>query len=198
MAVADSDYKFVFIYAGSYGKDCDPSIFKKTKFWSKIVDSTIGVPDSKCLGGRTDPVPYVVVGEDVFGLHKHLLKPFGETQLNVNKRIFNYRLCRARRYVECTFGILTIKWRVFDWPLNISAFFACNIITACYVLRDFVWVRDGYDVEDTYVTYRLENLNVEDYIEEEIVDAHGIREQFIEYFISQEGFPFLAIISSMI
>jgi hypothetical protein len=32
LAVVDSDYRFRYVCVGSYGKDCDSSIFKTTAF----------------------------------------------------------------------------------------------------------------------------------------------------------------------
>ena len=54
------------------------------------------------------------------------------------KRVYNYRLCRTRRYVECAFGILSNKRRIFQRPLNVSPDFAADIVKACVVLYNFV------------------------------------------------------------
>ncbi|KAJ8966821.1 hypothetical protein NQ314_003283 [Rhamnusium bicolor] len=120
MGIADSKYRFVFVHIGSYGKDCDSSVFKQTELWKSIESSSKNLPDEKCLPGTESPkVPYFFVGDAVFGLHKHLLRPYAGTHLTVEKRIFNYRLCRARRYIECAFDILSNKWRIFHRPLNV-------------------------------------------------------------------------------
>jgi hypothetical protein len=78
------------------------------------------------------------------------------------KRTYNYRLSRARRYIECTFGILSNKWRIFHRPLNVSVEFAEDIVKACTVLHNFLRVRDGYKHEDAlfYEGFydRLQNL----------------------------------------
>ncbi|XP_047485913.1 uncharacterized protein LOC125036997 [Penaeus chinensis] len=120
MAVADSQYKFVYDDIGSYGKDSDPTVFSNSTFWKAIVSGELKLPESKHLpndGGVT--VPYVLVGDEAFGLHPNLMRPFGGKMTSVQKRVFNYRLTRAR-FVECTFGILTNKWRIFHRPLNVS------------------------------------------------------------------------------
>lgn len=51
--------------------------------------------------------------------------------------IFNYRLSRASRCIECAFGILTNKWRVLHQPLIVTINFA-DIIKACCILHNFV------------------------------------------------------------
>lgn len=49
----------------------------------------------------------VIIGDETFPLSKHLLRPYWKDQTSDNqKRIFNYRLCRARRTAENAFGIL--------------------------------------------------------------------------------------------
>ncbi|KAF0717933.1 protein ALP1-like [Aphis craccivora] len=83
------------------------------------------IPEDKCLPGSQDQkIPYYLVGDEAFCLHKDLLKPYGGHSLTIKKRIFNYRLSRARRYVECTFGILSNKWRIFHRAINLDPDFA--------------------------------------------------------------------------
>ena len=81
MAVAGSRYRFVFVDIGSYGKDCDASIYKKSSL--SIERNTQRLPEDKCLSGTQSPkVPYFFVGDEAFGLHKHLLRPFGGNTFN--------------------------------------------------------------------------------------------------------------------
>jgi hypothetical protein len=45
--------------------------------------------------------------------------------------------------VESGFGILSNKWRIFQWLLNVNPDFAVDIVKACVVLHNFVRERDG-------------------------------------------------------
>jgi hypothetical protein len=95
------------------------------------------------------------VGDEGFTLNRNILRPFGGSNLNVKKRVYNYRLCRARRYVECAFGILSNKWRIFQRPLNVSPDFAVDIVKVCVVLHNFVRERDGYKFQDALTVLKM-------------------------------------------
>lgn len=187
MAVVDSKYKFVYVDVGSYGKECDSSIFKKSNLWKSIENNTQQLPEERLLPGTESPkIPYFFVGDEAFGLHKHLLRPFGGKHLTVEKRVFNYRLCRARRYVECAFGILSNKWRVFHCPIKLQPDFAVLIVNACIVLHNYVRDRDGYLVEDTITITGLDDLAGEATTRGGLA-ANNIRSVLCRYFMSNVG-----------
>jgi hypothetical protein len=59
--------------------------------------------------------------------------------------------------VECAFGILTNRWRIFHRPVNVSPDLAVDIVKACTVLHNIVREKDGYNFEDI-LTKGLDNL----------------------------------------
>ncbi|GFG34203.1 hypothetical protein Cfor_00474 [Coptotermes formosanus] len=107
---------------------------------SKIIrENTPNISPGKPLDGTCGPsLPYVLVGGEAFELSTNLLRPYGGKDLSKKKRIFNYRLCGARRFIECTFSILSNKWRILHRPLNVSIVFADDIVRACCVFDNFV------------------------------------------------------------
>jgi len=60
--------------------------------------------------------------------------------------------------VECAFGILSSKWKIFQRTLNVSPDFAVDIVKVCVVLHNFVRERDGYKFEDTLTVTGLEDV----------------------------------------
>lgn len=185
LAVCDANYRFIFVDIGSYGKASDSSIYKNSELFRKINEGTLNLPNDRPVSINGDPLPYTFVGDEAFGLSKHMLRPYGGKNLSQKKKIFNYRLSRARRYVECSFGILTNKWRIFHRPLDVNVKNAETIIKACCTLHNFVRERDGVDFEHT--------LNVVGLQDEAFRQPGGsrsateIREKFADYFSSHEG-----------
>ena len=106
MAVAGGDYRFLFVDIGANGSCADSGIFKLTNIYKAIIDGVAGLPEADQLPNDDIDVPYSFIGDDAFGLRTWLMKPHPSRGLTKEKRIFNYRLSRARRVVENAFGIL--------------------------------------------------------------------------------------------
>lgn len=111
-----------------------------------------------------------------------------DSQFFTNSELFeeikeNHCLSRARRFIGCTFGILTNKWRIFHRPMNVSVSFATYIVKACYIIHNFVRKRDGYTLnvaglEDTEYRVMPQARNN---------SAIAITDKFADYFSSGEG-----------
>jgi hypothetical protein len=87
-------------------------------FFKKIVKDDANFPALEPLPGKNKPLPHVIIGDDEFSMSEYLLKPYpGMYNKGSRERIFNYRLCRARRAVENVFGIMASIYRVFRKPM---------------------------------------------------------------------------------
>ncbi|CAN7975605.1 unnamed protein product [Ixodes persulcatus] len=68
-----------------------------------------------------------------------MMRPFPRKGgLTFKRRIFNYRLSRARRVVENTFGILAQKWRILRRPFKANEENVNRIIGACVALHNYL------------------------------------------------------------
>ncbi|KAJ8948806.1 hypothetical protein NQ314_008341 [Rhamnusium bicolor] len=67
------------------------------------------------------------------------MKPYKQRLLNNDRRIFNYRLSRGRKIVECGFGMLVSKFRVF---VSCSVNKVVKIVTAACVLHNFIKINE--------------------------------------------------------
>jgi hypothetical protein len=86
------------------------------------------------------PEDGVFIGDDAFPLKKYLLKAYPRcTDLSVKEKIFNYRLCRARRVVENAFGIMVSRFRVFEKPIALNVDRVNAIVKATCALHN--WLR---------------------------------------------------------
>ncbi|KAG8239271.1 hypothetical protein J437_LFUL019151 [Ladona fulva] len=151
MAIADADYCFTYVDVGAYGKDNDSNVLKNTNIGKQIYSGNLKVPEAKPLSHSLidQPVPYVFVADEAFALSKNVMRPFPSKGQTTERRIFNYRLTRARRFVECAFGIMSNKWRILHRPLDVKIELASAVVKTCCILHNFVRERDGYEFEDT-------------------------------------------------
>ena len=75
-------------------------------------------------------MPHVIVADDAFPLMRNIMKPYAQKNLTDGKRIYNYRLSRARRTSENAFGILANMFRIFFTRINLSPELSSKITLA--------------------------------------------------------------------
>lgn len=187
LAVVDVDYRFIAVDVGAYGRESDSTIFNNWTFGKKLANNDLNLPSPKPLPNTDSPsLPYVFVGDEAFPLNTNFIRPYPRNNLNLPRRILNYRLSRARRHVECTFGILSNKWRIFHTSMTISPDFAVLVVKAACALHNFVRARDGYNFEDS-LTHYFENTPFKCPQHRSTNQGRNIRDQFATYFVSPSG-----------
>ena len=67
------------------------------------------------------------------------MSPFAEEQLTAEMRnVFNYRLSRARRIIENTFGIFFSRWKIFYKPIEGKPELVEKIVLAATALHSYL------------------------------------------------------------
>ena len=113
LAIAGPDYECLYADIGTNGRISDGGVWNKSSLSRGIETGEISLPKSKRLPYGAVEVPYVFLGDNAFALKTYLMKPYSQSGLTDDKRIYNYRHSRARRISENLFGIIANRWRVF-------------------------------------------------------------------------------------
>nr|CAI5857525.1 unnamed protein product [Callosobruchus analis] len=76
------------------------------------------------------------------------MRPYPSGNFNVEKTVFNKRLSRATKTIECVFAILSNKWRVPMKSIETYTKHAKLIIKVASLLHNAVREVDGNDDRD--------------------------------------------------
>lgn len=127
--------------------------YSKTRlFGKKLENKELNLLSDGILPGRKMKVLYVFLGDDAFSLHEHLMKPYSvEQKKGSKKRIFNYRVCRARRVTENVFDIMSAVFRVLKKIMLLSPEKATLVILSCVYLHNFL--RKSKNSQNTYTPF---------------------------------------------
>lgn len=138
MGIANSNYEFTYCDVGTNGRISDGGVIENTKFMKSLVANKLNLPAPEVVVPGEPPLNYVFVGDEAFAMRHDFLKPYNQRELNYQKRIFNYRLCRARRIIENTFGILANRFRVLHTCINLKVDNMDKVVLACCALHNFL------------------------------------------------------------
>lgn len=81
---------------------------------------------------------FVIIGDEAFALHQYILKLYAQKELNYEKKVFTYRLARARNVVENAFGLLASRFRILHTYLAMTPTKINYIVLAACVLHNFL------------------------------------------------------------
>ncbi|KAH9360751.1 hypothetical protein HPB48_020230 [Haemaphysalis longicornis] len=140
MAVVDSTCTFVLVDVGAEGRQTDGGVFKNAEFGKALTKGQLDIPSLGQLPGTTRVAPYAFVGDEAFQLRKDFMRPFPAKHLEDGRRVFNYRLRRARRCAENAFGITAARWRILLRTIPLLPKNVDFVVKAAYGLHNFLSV----------------------------------------------------------
>lgn len=147
--ISDADYKFIAIEVGGKGRQSDGGTYHFFFKLNRLLTSNrFNVPPPQDLPGSNVSLPHVLIGDEAYPLKSYLMRPYPSGNLTIDKKKFNKRLLRARVTIECTFGILSNKWRIFMKSIETNIKHAKLIIKVACVLHNIVRERDGNHDKD--------------------------------------------------
>ncbi|CAG7822201.1 unnamed protein product, partial [Allacma fusca] len=149
LAVCDANYNFTYANVGAVGSESDGGIFRRSKFGEKMMTNNLPLPAASLLPNSNISAPYVFVGDEAFPLLPNLLRPYPGDNLTLPQRVFNYRLSRARRIIENSFGILIARWRLLLNTVYLTDENAKWAILCCVCLHN--WIRSKQQLRIMYL-----------------------------------------------
>lgn len=206
IAIVNAKYEFIMCHFGTNGRVSDGGVLENTAFYNKLLHHNLKIPAPSKSKTSERPLAHVFIGDEAFALREDFLKPFAQKQLNAGRRIFNYRLSRARRIVENVFGILAARFRIFHTEINMKLENIEKVVLACCALHNFLRRNTAnrysppecLDSEDLERGEILSGLRAEPNV---FVDlqrgqnrnatgtAKEVREHFMEYFCNEGRLP---------
>ena len=156
MALSDADSCFILVDCGQYGRISDAGVYI-SRISTLLEEKQLDIPTATFkISGSDIDIPFMIIGDEAFPLKPYLMKPFAARTLNAKRRLYNYRHSRARRAVECAFGIMSRKFEVFQRPMRVQPDKAVLLTNAAVCLHNFIRRRDGNLVDSSStVTYEV-------------------------------------------
>ena len=138
MAIADAHYRFIAVDIGAPGRRSDGGVFRESRIGRRFERGLLNVPPPSAVDEKGTILPYVLVGDEAFPLSPFLMRPYPSSGvLNRRKKMFNYRLSRARRLIESAFSILGARWRIYRTEIIGSIDLVRNIIKATTCIHNW-------------------------------------------------------------
>lgn len=104
---------------GQYGSNNDSGVLLRSEINQRFQSETLNIPEPTSLEGcNYDPLPFFLVGDEIFPLKTCLMRPFPGRGMTESQAVYNYRHSRARRTIENAFGLMTARWRILNTTIN--------------------------------------------------------------------------------
>ena len=143
LAICDARYCFTLFDVGQYGSNNDAGMLANFSIGKEIEAGEMNIsPPRHQEGCSFDPLPYYLVGEEIFSLKIWLMRPY-PGKLSEEERILHYQSSRTRRVITNTFGILAARWRIYHSPIIASIENAESYVLATIALHNYLRLTDN-------------------------------------------------------
>ncbi|XP_035012375.1 putative nuclease HARBI1 [Hippoglossus stenolepis] len=167
-ATCDAHHRFTMVDIASYDCENEKRIFRISRFGSRLVHKTLGLPQPVALPGSGTKLPHVFLGDAAFPLHENLMRPYSGVNLDDAQKTYNSRHSRALKVIENTFDILVARWKILDRSIEYNPEKAVDVVKACIALHNMLAHNDA-----------AESLTCRRYIPPNLTDNTGASGELI-------------------
>ena len=83
-------------------------------------------------------MPFAFLGDDAIPMRTNLVEPYSAFHLDLEKLVPNYRISRARKIIENTFGTLPARFCIFRLPILASVETVVFVTKCCVALHNYL------------------------------------------------------------
>lgn len=190
LAVGDAHGRLLVVDIGSYGSCSDGGIFNESQFGKLLAAHKLNLPNPAKIPHTDITIPHLFVADEAFPLMPSLMKPFARRNISFEKQVFNYRLSRARRQIECIFGIMSSTWRILLKPIETNVSSAIMTVKAICVLHNFLLEKEPerlHRITESGESAVMRDRSFLSTSRTATQEANGIRDILCNYFVSPTG-----------
>lgn len=192
MAIADAKCCFTLIDVGAYGRNSDSAVFSNSNMGRSFLSGHLDIPQPSEIPTTDIKIPFYLIGDEAFPLKPNIMRPYPRKDLDYSRKVFNYRMSRARRTVECAFGMLTQKFGVLKTSMETSTEVSEAIVKSICVLHNFIHHEDSMNFRgdnDDAIDDHHQNMRSLSPARSTrpTAEALSIRDTLREYFVSPGG-----------
>jgi len=114
--------------------------FSQSNLYQHLESGPFPFPHPKQIPGTTTKLSYVILGDQGYPLKEYLMRPYStENAAGCREtELYNYLHSRARRTVECAFGLFVSKWRCLKTELQVSPEHVDKLVSAACLLHNLI------------------------------------------------------------
>lgn len=148
-----------------------------------LQDNNLNIPAPDTLPNSNDILPYVFVADEAYPLLPNMMRPYQKSLLNDESEYFNARLSRARKCVECTFGIINSKWWILWKALEIKAENTDSIVKTICLLHNIIIDKENtLNLIEDIPLLQTKDVGTRNYFNRPSLTALNTRDAFKNYF----------------
>lgn len=88
-----------------------------------------------------------------------MIKPYPGNISELSQQIYNYRVCRARRVIENSFGIMATRFRIYRRPIIANVETVKNVVKATLALHNFLLITQRKEEAYSYCSQHFVDQN---------------------------------------